>query len=408
MWLARIFRRKTFDVKIIAVVGIVESHRPHLVGIPFLNTLYAFFIMVVGIRVGKAEGTVLQEQQDFVVVVELAQIHAPLFVVDASHIRVVPNLASAKRRMAAALQRDAVYRLLCQQVAFRRSAFDGNLREVLLEEDILFATGRVGVEGNLDHFGFTVGVGRKIHHLRACCALCKVILFVACASRHVETFDVIRSVATVTVYGVVGGAVVVLLEHLCPYHLFPHKELVGHLHHLVFTILVEEDNIVDIRTVTYKLILLQTHADKSFRTVNVQFLVCFHHLGSLNGIEVADFRLAGMFVTVFLQDIGIPTDGHLREVCQILFQYSQLITDARHEFVGLILIIFEDALHLDFQQTENIVARHFAYKRGLVFGQFAVDESYHRILVGRLFKSLLLIDTLFDEDTFQTGEEQLL
>ena len=61
------------------------------------------------------------------------------------------------------------------------AALDGDLREILLQEDARLALGvhAGGVEGHLDDFGLAVGVGREVDDLRAGQSAGHVILAVA-------------------------------------------------------------------------------------------------------------------------------------------------------------------------------------------------------------------------------------
>ena len=93
---------------------------------------------------------------------------------------------------------------------------------------------------------------------------------------------------------------------------------------------------------------------------------------------------------------------------EVVFNLSHLSFDARNELVGLVFVELQDALHFDFHEPQNIIARHFANEFGLKRREFFVDKSnglIHR--VGR-FEFLFFIDALLNKDAFQTGEKELL
>ncbi len=52
---------------------------------------------------------------------------------------------------------------------------------------------------------------------------------------------------------------------------FPTKSLVGHLGHLELSVLIEDDDIVEVGAVTHQLILLQSCTHESFLSVDVGF-----------------------------------------------------------------------------------------------------------------------------------------
>ena len=93
---------------------------------------------------------------------------------------------------------------------------------------------------------------------------------------------------------------------------------------------------------------------------------------------------------------------------KVIFNLVHLSFDARNELIGLVLVELQDALHFDFHQPQNVIARHFANEFGLKRREFFVDKSnglIHR--VGR-FEFLFFIDALLNKDSFQAGKEQLL
>ena len=93
-----------------------------------------------------------------------------------------------------------------------------------------------------------------------------------------------------------------------------------------------------------------------------------------------------------------PVCRNLHEVCQVAVDLLDLSLQARHEFVGLVLIKLQDALHLDFKQFQDVILRHLAHQRGVVGCQALVDMLADFIDIGGLFEFLVLVDTLLDED----------
>ena len=226
----------------------------------------------------------------------------------------------------------------------------------------------------------------------------------------------------VTINTVVDGALVVLLEYLDMKDVLAHEYLVCHLGDLELSILIEDDDVVEVGAVAYELVLLQACSHETFLSVDVELLVGFHHLGYLDGVEVANLGLARMQLAIFALEILKPVDGDIGHVGEVVLYLGKLCLDLHQQLVCLILIIFKDALHLDFEQLEDVftgdltmegIFRHaLAIHLGgeelvLEWLQLGVDEGYHLVLGLALLKLALLVDAFLDEDALQGGEEEL-
>ena len=233
--------------------------------------------MVVQVEVAQIVVAVLQDNQYLVVVEELAQHLSVFVVVQTVHVGVEPNLAAAQSRVSVTLQTDAVNSVFGEQVTLRGATLDHHLREVLLDKYLLDLLR--WVECYLNHLGLAVRVGGEVHHAAAIGALCQVVLLVASHRGNVESLDEAGALLTIAVNGIVDGARVVLLEHVDIHDVLAHEEFLGYAYNLVFTVFVEDDDIVEIRAVTYKLVLLQSGTDKAIVAVDVQLLVGLGHLG---------------------------------------------------------------------------------------------------------------------------------
>ena len=86
-----------------------------------------------------------------------------LVVVETVDIGVVPHLASTQRGMSVALESDAVYLVFRKDDAFGAASFDANLREVLVEENLLEFGSRV--KRHFNHLRLTIWIGSEIDHL---------------------------------------------------------------------------------------------------------------------------------------------------------------------------------------------------------------------------------------------------
>ena len=108
--------QEALQIGVALVVGIIEDGCPYLISLVFLDAQDILFVVVVQIEVGEIALAALQDYEDLIIVVELAQQTAVLIVVQAVHIGIIPHLAASEGRVAVTLQSDAVHGVLRQQV----------------------------------------------------------------------------------------------------------------------------------------------------------------------------------------------------------------------------------------------------------------------------------------------------
>ena len=305
--------------------------------------------MVARVKVGDVELAAREYHQDVVVVVELAEVVAVAFVVDAVHVGVEPHLATAQRGVAAALQSDAVYGFLGQQVALGGASLDGNLGKVALHEDAGASAAGLNaqVEGDLYDLCLAVGVGGEVHYARFGLALGKVVLLVAGDGGNIEALDVAQPALSVAVDDVVDGAAVVLLEHLNVADVLAYEYLFGYADYLVLAVPVEYYDVVDVGTVADELVFLESGAYEAFLPVDVELLVSLYHLCCLYRFKVAYLGAARMVVAVFVLDELEPAYRYLRHAAQVLVDVGYLGLYSGDEIVGFVLAELSYALHLD-------------------------------------------------------------
>ena len=400
---------ESLGVGIALVISVVDHSRPHLLGIELLDAHDVVLVVVVHVEVRAVVVAVLQDDQYQVVVEELTEVLAVLVVVQSVDVGVPPHLQSAQRRVAQALQRDARHGILRQRVAACGSSLDGDVGERTFDEQFLVSTLGLqdGVERHLDGLGLAVRVGGEVEHFRSGLALRQVHFSVAGDGGHVETLDVVRSCLSVAIHHVVGCARVVLLEHLHVQDVLAYEQFLGHAHHLHLAVAIEDDDVVDVRAVAHELVLLQSRAYEAFLAVDVEFLRSLDHLCSLDAVEVANLRAPRVLLAIFLLDALKPVDGDFHHVGQVVVDVLDFLFDAGDEVVGLFLVELQNALHLDFHEPQDVVARHLAYQVFLEGLQSLVQMLHHGVHVRRLFKLAVLVHAFFDENAFQRGEEQL-
>ena len=168
-----------------------------------------------------------------------------------------------------------------------------------------------------------------------------------------------------------------------------HKYLVGSTYHLVLSVLKEHYNVINIGAVAHKLVLLEAGSDESFLSVDVEFLVCLNHLRSLDGVEAAYLGAARMVLAILVAYVFKPVYGYIGHVGEVVLYVGKFCLDACNEFVGLVLVVLQYALHLDFEQSQNVIACDFAMER--VFHHLLLHYAFSRIL-GRRHPEYLVFE----------------
>lgn len=175
--------------------------------------------MVVHIEVGDVEFAVVEYNQDRVIIVEFSQESAVLIIVDTVYIRVEPYLSSSQGAVSVALQSDAADGSLGEQVALGSTSLDEDFREIFLQEDALAFFAQIRFHRHLDDFCLAVRVGGEVDDATSRCALGDIVELVACHGGYVESLDEVVTLLAVTIYAVVDGSLVVLLN-TCTWRMF--------------------------------------------------------------------------------------------------------------------------------------------------------------------------------------------
>ena len=114
-----------------------------------------------------------------------------------------------------------------------------------------------------------------------------------------------------------------------------------------------------------------------------------------------------MLLAVLLLDEAEPVTGHLHHVGQLLVYLCYLLFDACYVLLGLVLVELQDARHLDFHESQDVLLCHLPYELGVVGREAFVDMLAGCIHRGGILELLVLVDALLDEYLFQTGKVQL-
>ena len=120
-------------------------------------------------------------------------------------------------------------------------------------------------------------------------------------------------------------------------HILSDIHLFSHLGDLVFTILIEDDDIIDIGTVADIFCILKACADKSLLTVYVQFFVCLNDLCCLDSVEVTYLSQSRMVCAIFLLQMFKPFACYVNHPSEVLLYLCYLRLYLCYQFVSLVL-----------------------------------------------------------------------
>ena len=373
--------------------------------------------MIVQVNIGQVVTAILKHYQYLVITIKLTKILTLPIIIESLDVSIEPNLATTQSAATMTLQRHLAHFNLRQDIASTASTLDGNLAEVLVEEDFLQLW--IRLEGNLHHFSLAIWIGSEIKHPRALIALCQVILSFANHRRHIEALNVADACLAITIDCIVDSALIILAEDgnmddfsllllLVAAFRLTNEELLCNVNYLIGTVAVEDDNIVNIRAVRDKLILLQRGTDEAILSVDVELLVGFHNLSCSNGVEVAYLCQTWMVLAILLLDEAEPVASNLHHVFQLMVYLLYLFLDGSNVLLGLVLVELQDAGHLDVHQLQDVVLSHLTHHLRIVWCQSLINpfaSSIHRLCLLELF---VLIDSFFYENLLKSGKVQAL
>ena len=115
-----------------------------------------------------------------------------------------------------------------------------------------------------------------------------------------------------------------------------------------------------------------------------------------------------MLRSVFVSEVFVPFAGHVHHAVEVLFDFIYLSLNTCHELVSLVFRELCYTLHLDFQQTQDILFAHFTHKEMIERRETRIDMLADGIYTGGIFKFLVLVDAFLYEYLFKGNEEQLL
>ena len=110
---------------------------------------------------------------------------------------------------------------------------------------------------------------------------------------------------------------------------------------------------------------------------------------------------------VLILEIAEPVGSNLHHILQFAVNLVDLLLDACHKLVSLILIELQDALHLYLEQTEDVVFGNLTNHLRVERSESLVDIFANGINVRSILELLILIDTFLDEYLLERCEVEL-
>ena len=319
---------ETFEIEIVVVVSIIEHSCPDL---GFVKLLYAqqsrAFVVVVGVEIGGIEITIFQHNQYHIFAMEFTKIVTAFIKIEPLHVVVEPHFSSSQRGTSVRFEGDFMHIESSEEITARTTTFHCEFAERFFKRDA--TQFGIGFQSDLDGFGFPIGVGGEIVNSRAGFALRCIVFAIVDDTRHIETLHIVRTVYSIAISHIVDRALVVLFENGNVHNFsflvvgfgafgFANVNFFGYSGYLVGAIAIEDDDIVDAGAVFHKFVLFQGGSHKSISTIDIEFLVGFHHFSSFDGVEGANFCAARMFGSISVVDGGEPIDGDIGEMGKVV------------------------------------------------------------------------------------------
>ena len=104
-----------------------------------------------------------------------------------------------------------------------------------------------------------------------------------------------------------------------------------------------------------------------------------------------------MLFAIFGLDELKPIDGYIGHVCQVVVYFFNFGFGTHNEIICFVFVEFKDAVHLDFQQSQDVVACYLSDEMRFKGFQSVIHVCHSRIYIFGFFKFLIFVDTFFDK-----------
>ena len=178
-----------------------------------------------------------------------------------------------------------------------------------------------------------------------------------------------------------------------------YEQLIGYLNNLIFTILIEDNDIIDIRAVEEVFVFLKTRTNKTICAIDIEFLVGLHYRLHVDSCKIAHLRAAGVFIAILLFQMFKPFDGIVSQMRKIVFRLLNFLLEVTHQLVGFLGIELRNANHANLKEFFDILFAHFSYECSFIGLQRIIHKRNQFLLVGGLLIPFFLINAFLNKDT---------
>ena len=236
-----------------------------------------------------------------------------------------------------------MYLIFSYDIPHRLPPFDRNVAKIFIDEQTLKS--RFGFKCNFQYFSFTIRICSKPNNPRSRFSLGQIILFVTSHTGHGKTLDIMKTVFPVTIYDIIDGSGIVFLEYIDIQHIFSDKHFLAYPNDLILAVFIKDNYIIYIRTITNKLVFLESGSHKALLTVDIQFFICFDYLSGFDRIETPDYRPPRIILSIFTLQCFIPANRIIYDMSQMilyLFDIRLYRSNLLFSFLG---VKFKDTSH---------------------------------------------------------------
>ena len=184
------------------------------------------------------------------------------------------------------------------------------------------------------HLSLTVGIGAEIEDLRPGCAFPEVVFLVARKPCDCTTLDITGPFPAILVYHIVNGARIIPEKYLRVNDILSDELLLFNLGDQISAILPDNNDIINVRTITHILILFKPRPDESLLAVHVKFCIVGNHLGGLNGLKAPYLGPPLPALAVLFPDLTKVVDGIGNNVGKMVDDLLQVCLKASDMFIG--------------------------------------------------------------------------
>ena len=260
--------------------------------------------------------------------------------------------------MAFLLKRDGFDIEFRQHISSRCTGLDSQFGEVFGDLEFLEVQG--GFECHFDDLRFAIRIDGKIDDSGAGFALREIVFLIFRDAGDIESLHEIGALLAITIDDIIDSTIVAAFEDRDMEYIRPDEQLLRDLNNLIFTVLMEDDDIVDIRAIEEEFIFLESGTDESFRAVDIEFLIILHHCLDIDGAEVTHLGATRIRLAVFALEHLKPRDSIVRQMVEILNTSFDFLLEVLHQFVSFLGVELGDTNHSDLEKFLDILGADFA------------------------------------------------